>query len=63
MQPGDVPRTFAYTEKPQSLTGYHPCVEVDEGVEDSSIGTLVPGGHIFEIYRIEPPLLKIRAMP
>lgn len=34
MQPGDVPGTFASTAKLQSLTGYQPRVEVDEGVKE-----------------------------
>ena len=33
MQPGDVPRTFASTEKLHDLTGYSPSVSVEEGVK------------------------------
>ena len=33
MQPGDVPRTFASTQRLHCLTGYLPGVEVDEGVK------------------------------
>ena len=33
IQPGDVPRTFASTERFQFLTGYKPNVGVDEGVK------------------------------
>ena len=34
IQPGDVPRTFASTERLQRLTGYQPNVGVDEGVKE-----------------------------
>ena len=34
MQPGDVPRTFASTKKLHSLTGYRPCVGVNEGAKE-----------------------------
>ena len=34
MQPGDVPRTLASTEKLKFLTGYQPCVGVDKGVKE-----------------------------
>lgn len=33
MQPGDVPRTFASTEKLHDLTGYSPSVRVEDGVK------------------------------
>lgn len=33
MQPGDVPRTFASTEKIHALTGYSPDVKVEAGVK------------------------------
>ena len=33
MQPGDVPRTFASTEKLHALSGYSPSVKVEEGVK------------------------------
>ena len=33
MQPGDVPRTFASTERLHALTGYSPSVKVEEGVK------------------------------
>jgi len=34
MQPGDVPRTFASTERLHAFTGYEPRVGVDEGVKE-----------------------------